>query len=113
MLRLASENGAVLRKPPPVALLTGFNNGLNFQLLAWTHRSDTWPETASALRAAINQALGDAGIAFPHNDVRLVSVDQGIPALLRHDGEPEPPIHPAAPGSPETQKSTRGTGPGA
>jgi small-conductance mechanosensitive channel len=54
LLRLASENGAVLRKPPPVALLTGFNNGLNFQLLAWTHRSDTWPETASALRAAID-----------------------------------------------------------
>jgi small-conductance mechanosensitive channel len=87
LLQVAKANAGVLKKPPPVALLSGFNNGLNFQLLAWTERPD-WPQVASDLRAAITRALAEAGIRGPQNEVRVVSVDRGLPGLTSTDGEP-------------------------
>jgi small-conductance mechanosensitive channel len=86
LLQVAKGNEAVLQKPSPVALLTGFNNGLNFQLLVWTERSD-WSQVASDLRAAINRALAEAGIRGPENEVRVVSVVRDVPGLPPTDGE--------------------------
>jgi small-conductance mechanosensitive channel len=87
LLQVAKANAGVLQKPAPVALLTGFNNGLNFQLLAWTERPD-WPQVASDLRAAITRALAEADIRGPQNEVRVVSIDRVLPGPPSADGDP-------------------------
>lgn len=91
LMQVAAENPSVLRMPEPAALFMGFgDSALNFQLRAWTDRSDIWPQVASDLRTATNRVLGEAGISipFPQRDLHLVSVDPGVPGLLRKDDEP-------------------------
>jgi len=61
LVQIATTNPAVLPRPEPVALLTGFANGLQFQLRAWTDRTESWTQVASDLRTTINQALGQDG----------------------------------------------------
>jgi len=91
LMQVAAANPTVVRTPEPAALFMGFgDSALNFQLRAWTDRSDIWPNVASDLRTAINRVLGEAGISipFPQRDLHLVSVDPGVPGLLRKDDEP-------------------------
>ena len=91
LMQVAAANPTVVRTPEPAALFMGFgDSALNFQLRAWTDRSDIWPNVASDLRTAINRVLDEAGISipFPQRDLHLVSVDPGVPALLRKDDEP-------------------------
>jgi small-conductance mechanosensitive channel len=67
LLEVAKENGDVLEEPPPAVRLLEFgDNGLMFELRAWSaslvHRKG---RLTSALNRAIYEKFNEAGIAFP------------------------------------------------
>lgn len=67
LLEVAKENGDVLEDPPPAVRLLEFgDNGLIFELRAWSaslmHRKG---RLTSALNRAIYEKFNEAGIAFP------------------------------------------------
>jgi len=67
LLEVAKENGDVLEEPPPAVRLLEFgDNGLQFELRAWSaslvHRKG---RLTSALNRAIYDKFNGAGIAFP------------------------------------------------
>jgi potassium efflux system protein len=63
---VAASHPAVITKPAPIALLLGFgDSALNFELRAWTSRSEKWDEIRSELGIAIYAALRSAGIEIP------------------------------------------------
>jgi small-conductance mechanosensitive channel len=67
LLEVAKENGDVLEEPPPAVRLLEFgDNGLQFELRAWSaslvHRKG---RLTSALNRAIYEKFNEAGIAFP------------------------------------------------
>jgi small-conductance mechanosensitive channel len=67
LLEVAKENGDVLEDPPPAVRLLEFgDNGLIFELRAWSaslmHRKG---RLTSALNRAIYDKFNEAGIAFP------------------------------------------------
>jgi len=67
LLEVAKENGDVLEEPPPAVRLIEFgDNGLIFELRAWSaslmHRKG---RLTSALNRAIYEKFNEAGIAFP------------------------------------------------
>jgi small-conductance mechanosensitive channel len=77
-----------MSSPEPSALFLRFGeSSLDFQLRAWTGRSETWREVSSQLAIAINRALAEAGIVipFPQRDLHLRSVDP----RLQKDGAGE------------------------
>ncbi len=60
--------------PHRLALFRGFgDSALQFQMLCWTDRFDSWTQTQSELAMALYGALREAGIEipFPQHDVRL------------------------------------------
>jgi small-conductance mechanosensitive channel len=64
----------VRKHPAPVAAFTGFGaNALDFRLYAWVESVDVGVQAQNGLRAAILEALRDAGIEipFPQRDVRI------------------------------------------
>jgi small-conductance mechanosensitive channel len=74
LLEVARAHPGVLAEPAPLALFLGFgDSALNFELRAWTNRSDQWLEVRSELAVAMYAALRDAGIEipFPQHEVRL------------------------------------------
>ena len=99
-LLLATARGfpGVAATPEPIALLTAFgDNALQFELRFWT-AIDGWVATASGLRAAINDALQQAGIAipFPQLDlwVRSLPREPSRAHAARDPGRVEPPAFP-------------------
>ncbi|MEX2198874.1 MAG: mechanosensitive ion channel domain-containing protein, partial [Burkholderiales bacterium] len=67
LLEAAKENGDVLEEPPPAVRLLEFgDNGLQFELRAWSasllHRKG---RLTSALNLAIYEKFNEAGITFP------------------------------------------------
>jgi small-conductance mechanosensitive channel len=78
LLDVANSHPEVMSNPAPTALFLRFGeSSLDFQLRAWTGRSETWREVSSQLAIAINRALAEAGIVipFPQRDLHLRSVD--------------------------------------
>ena len=64
----------VASSPPPLAIFLGFGEStLNFELRAWTDRSENWLLLRSELSVAVYAALREAGIAipFPQREVHL------------------------------------------
>jgi len=88
LVQVASKNPAVLAKPEPVALLTGITGGLQFQLRAWTDRSDTWTQVASDLRSDINQALDGGSVESPQTEVVVGAVNPSAGPKPGEDGKP-------------------------
>jgi small-conductance mechanosensitive channel len=88
LLEVANSHPEIMSNPEPTALFLRFgDSSLDFQLRAWTGRSETWREVASQLAVAINRALNEAEITipFPQRDLHLRSVD---PRLQKQgDGE--------------------------
>jgi potassium-dependent mechanosensitive channel len=75
---VATSHPAVVIKPAPLALLLGFgDSALNFELRAWTNRSDQWDLIRSELSIAIYAALRNAGMEIPF--------DQGFQRRLNPD----------------------------
>ena len=86
LLLAARGNVDVLSDPPPMALFTGLGDSAqNFQLRFWTARFDQSLAAASAVRTAVVEKLGAAGIAipFPQRDLHVVSVDEPAARALR------------------------------
>jgi small-conductance mechanosensitive channel len=70
LLEVARGQEGVLPDPVPQALFLGFgDSALNFELRAWTARTDgrfeDWIVTRSDLALAVHRGLGAAGIAIP------------------------------------------------
>lgn len=91
----------VLGIPPVDVFFMGFgDSALNFQVRAWTRRSDIWVNIRSDLGIAIHRALVDAGISipFPQRDVYLHTVPSTTegapapPALTPTASEPTPNV---------------------
>lgn len=58
LLDAAAREPAVLKEPPPKALMTNFSNSaLNFELRVWTDQINKWTEIRSNLSVAINSAF--------------------------------------------------------
>jgi small-conductance mechanosensitive channel len=88
LLDVANSHPEIMSNPEPTALFLSFgDSSLDFQLRAWTGRSETWREVASQLAVAINRALAEADIVipFPQRDLHLRSVDP----RLQKDGAGE------------------------
>jgi small-conductance mechanosensitive channel len=87
LLDVAHSHPEIMSDPEPSALFLRFgDSSLDFQLRAWTGRSEAWREISSQIAVAINRALAEAGITipFPQRDLHLRSVD---PGLQKGDGE--------------------------
>jgi small-conductance mechanosensitive channel len=85
---VAAAEERVISPPEPNALFLGFGeSSLDFQLRAWTSRSDEWMRIKSSLNIAINRALAEAGIEipFPQRDLHLRSVDEAAGRALAPD----------------------------
>jgi small-conductance mechanosensitive channel len=73
----AAGHSKVLPHPPPNPLFVGFgDSSLDFALRFWTADFDDWMNVQSDVLAAVNAALGEAGIEipFPQRDLHLRSV---------------------------------------
>jgi len=98
LLETARACPAVATVPDAVALFTKFgDSALQFELRFWTPVDD-WVNTASGVRAAINQALVGAGIAipFPQLDLWVRSAPPSAPkgSAVQSIGRIEPPTLP-------------------
>jgi len=63
---VAAAHALVVDAPAPTAIFLGFGEfALNFELRAWTDRSDRWVQVRSELGIAVFKALTGAGIAIP------------------------------------------------
>jgi potassium efflux system protein len=74
LVAVARAHAQVLADPAPVALFKGFgDSALQFQLMCWTDRFESWMLVQSELAVALYAALREAGIEipFPQHDVRL------------------------------------------
>jgi small-conductance mechanosensitive channel len=72
---VARAHPQIMQSPPPQAVFTAFgDSSINFELRAWTNRSDRWPKIRTELAAAVYGALPAAGMTFPfpQREVRLL-----------------------------------------
>ncbi len=79
---VAQAHQQVLRDPAPRAFFTSFgDNGINYELRAWTADFAQWVQIQSELASAVYTALQGAGmsIPFPQRDVRIVRVPGTAP----------------------------------
>jgi small-conductance mechanosensitive channel len=78
LLALARDHEDVLEHPEPYVIFSSFeDSSLKFSLRAWIGRFGDFLRVRSELTAAVNKALGEAGITipFPQRDVHLRSGD--------------------------------------
>lgn len=91
LLKVASEAGYLLNRPPPTALFKAFGeSSLDFVLRGWT--DEDYEQTGartSELGLAVHRALREAGIEipFPQRDVNLMQVSPAASAALRGERE--------------------------
>ncbi len=99
----AEAHTMVLKDPAPTAFFLGFGDStLDFQLLAWTNRTDLWAATKSEVTVAVNRALREAGVAIPgpRREIHVRTVDRDAAKVLarnsfgKRNGEAEGPDHP-------------------
>jgi len=91
LVELAAADPDILDHPPLQALFLGFGeSSLDFQLRAWTGRSESWRQVQSNLAVAIHGALKQAGIEipFPQRDLHVRSVSPEARGQTAEDGEP-------------------------
>jgi small-conductance mechanosensitive channel len=72
---VARAHPQIMQSPPPQAVFTAFgDSSIDFELRAWTNRSDRWPKIRTELAAAIYAALPAAGMTFPfpQREIRLL-----------------------------------------
>jgi len=72
----ARSHPDLLDRPEPSVLFTGFGeSSLDFQLRAWTDRSDQFMQVRSNVGVAVHDALAGAGITipFPQRDIHVRS----------------------------------------
>jgi small-conductance mechanosensitive channel len=88
--KTAQAHAAVLENPPPKGLFMGYgDSSINFELRAWTARSDTWAVIRSELATAVHDAVYAAGFSFPfpQREVRILGDSTAPKAVnLRADG---------------------------
>ncbi len=73
---VARANPDVVESPPPTCFLVGYgDNGVNFELRAWTGHFDNWYRVRSELALAIHDAVQNApgmNFPFPQREVRVL-----------------------------------------
>lgn len=77
LLKCASENSGVLKKPNPTVLFQNFgNSSLDFLLRCWSGDIDNWLTTESELRFAINKIFNENNIEipFPQTDIYIKEI---------------------------------------
>lgn len=75
---VARRHPKVLSTPPPACFLTGYgDNGINYELRAWTDEYSDWFQIRSDLAVTLYAALKEAGMSFPfpQREVRLLNND--------------------------------------
>jgi potassium-dependent mechanosensitive channel len=92
--RTAANHPDILQKPRPQGLFVGYgDSAINFQLRAWTDRSEDWPAIKSDLASAVYDAVREtAGMSFPfpQRDVHIVGSPNEEPGTPLVDGWNEP-----------------------
>jgi len=91
LVEVAAANPEILDHPGLQALFLGFGqSSLDFELRAWTGRSESWLQIQSNLAVAIHRALKQAGIEipFPQRDLHLRSVSPEARGQATADAEP-------------------------
>jgi small-conductance mechanosensitive channel len=86
---VAGTHPDLLKTPEPVVLFLGFgDSSLDFELRAWTNRSERFIRIRSEVTVLVNRAIVDTGIEipFPQRDLHLKSV---APGLRRSDADTE------------------------
>lgn len=88
--RTAGNHPDILQKPRPQGLFVGYgDSSINFQLRAWTDRSEDWPTIKSDLASAVYDAVREtAGMSFPfpQRDVHIVGSPNEEPGMPLVDG---------------------------
>lgn len=85
---VAESHPLVNKDPAPQALFVEFAaDSLNFELRAWTNRSDAWVQIRSDLAVAINAALTEHDIQIPYTqrDLHLRSIDPQALQMLANN----------------------------
>ena len=88
LTKVALAHKDILKEPPPRTLFVGFgDNALNFQLRAWTNRTDQWVNIKSEIAVGVHKALRDAKveIPFPQRDLNLKIVSPEAADILKSD----------------------------
>ena len=101
LVETARQTPGVALEPAPIALFTGYgNSSLDFVLRAWTRDYDRSATVGSDLRTRVLQAMNDAGVEIPFNqlDLNLRGVSDAAGSALRageQSGGTTPPARPA------------------